>query len=166
MRLKFTIVAMLSGALSACSLSIQPVGSLVMLKGSMPAAPMAADNVEILIGKAEKSYEVVALVNASVDVMDYTYIAEYEAAVLSELRQQAARAGADAVMNIEREVVSGGTLVTTSRYGSAWGAELESTQQPAHDGIIQHQSSQSTRISQSYTVYFRGQAIKYKPVTP
>lgn len=160
---KMTLVLALSGLLTACSLSIEPTGSLVMLKGGLPAAAVAEDSVEILIGKPEKPHEVVALVNASVDVMDYTYIAEYEAAVLTELRRQAARAGANAVMNIEREVVSGGTLVTTSSYGSAWGTEFEPEKQQSRDALIQHHANQSTRISQSYTVYFRGQAIRYTP---
>lgn len=148
--------------LSACSFSIHTSGGAVLLQPQQVLSPSLPEQVTLYIEQPDAAYDVVALVQASADVMDYGYIAEYETAVLQELRQQAANVGAHGVIEIVREVVSDGAMVTTDSYGSGWNIKAV-PDEPRSSKFVQHHSTQSSKVSQQYTVYFRGKAIRLKP---
>ena len=147
--------------LAGCSLNIYTSGSMVMLKGSPPTIEQPqTDHIEILLSPPEQAYEVIALVNASADLMDYSFIAEYEAAVIEELRKQAALAGADALLNITREIVRGDVLVTTDSYGDYWLNQYVEDGKLIHPGFARPHATHSTKVSRSFTIFMRAQAIR------
>jgi len=167
MSLRILGIVLVLVCLVGCSVGIHTSGSVVMLKESKLDQPQAnVDAVEVFIGVPEKPYDVVALVHASADVMDYSYMAEYESALFIELRTQAVKAGANGIINVVREVVSGGALVTTDSYGSDWVGSYTHKDLQHHDGLAQPRKGpvmQSTHISNNYSVHFRAQAIRFKP---
>ena len=161
--MKTILIFIMVAVLSACSLSIQTHGSVVKLKGGAASEPLLAEQVELFIEVPEEAHDVVALVQASANVMDYSFIAEYEAAVLTELRQQAASIGAAGIVNITREVVSDGAVLITDTYGTGWFVHDK------HGELLHHQHAlpaqhltRSTKLSQNYAIYVRGQAIIFK----
>ena len=86
-------------------------------------------------------------------------IAQAEAAALEELKKQAASAGADGVIEITREVLSGDTLISTSGWGGTpfVAAPMTDAQLLA---LRTRPTQQTTSITSYYTINFRAQAIK------
>ena len=64
-----------------------------------------------------RPYRVVALVGASASFLGFGDVAAADGAALEKLREQAAIAGADAVIEIQRELYLGGVLITSTSLG-------------------------------------------------
>ncbi len=151
--------------LLGCSIGIQTSGSTVMLKGDKRDQNQIEHRaVEVFLEPPERAFDVVALVYASAEVVDPRFVAEYESALFAELRAQAVRAGAEGIINIVREVVSDGTLVTVDNYGLGW-VHKGGLHSSGEDLWLHYEGlpgRQLTRIANHYSVLFRAQAIRFK----
>ncbi len=166
----YSFFSMMVILLTSCSLGMNVTGSAVMLKGDLPVQPLPVEQVQILLETGNIDYQVLALVNASVSLAEPMDIAIAEGKVLQELKNQAALAGANGILEVVREVLVGDALISTMRYGTVDGHRLldhnvldrdrhDLTQAlPIDYGSI---DSSRTSISQSYTVYFRGKAVRF-----
>lgn len=72
--------------------------------GSYMRAPVTVDEVQMHFRPVDRAHTVVALLDAQADTRTFVTIEEAEAAVYERLREQAARFGATAVIDIERTV--------------------------------------------------------------
>ncbi|NOY71855.1 MAG: hypothetical protein GXP14_05675 [Gammaproteobacteria bacterium] len=166
----YSFISMAVVLLTGCSLGMSVTGSAVMLKGDLPMQPSPVEQVQILLETENIDYQVVALVNASVSLAEPVDIAIAEGKVLQELKNQAALAGANGILEVVREVLVGDALISTMRYGGVDGhspLDHNTLDHDRHDLTqtlpIEYSSIDSSRtsISQSYTVYFRGKAVRF-----
>ncbi len=146
--------------LTGCSsFGIPATGSLVMLKGEVPIQPLPVGQVQLILNAENQDYQIVALINASASVGESVDIAIAEGKALQELKQQAAQAGANGIIDIVREVLAGGTLTSTMKYGET--DNHNNLRINGHnDKDRQTISTGQTSVSRSYTVYFRGKAVR------
>jgi len=128
-----------------------------MLKGSPPAMAGAAEDVSIFLEKPEKPFKVIALVNSSVQMDDYSSMAEGEGAALERLKQQAALAGADGIINITREIMDKGTVISSSSWTSA--DTLDGGRRHPHS--VTGSDYDYTSLYRYYSISFRGEAISF-----
>ncbi|VAW84715.1 hypothetical protein MNBD_GAMMA16-2005 [hydrothermal vent metagenome] len=150
--------------LNGCSLSMNTTGSMTMLKGEAPIQPLPIEQVQLILTTEKQDYQVVALITASVSATEPEYIAVAEGKALQELKHQAAQAGANGVIDVVREVLVGGALASTTSFGyiddHSIGnrniLDIEDHLQREHNVV----SSSQTSVSRSYTVYFRGKAVR------
>jgi len=154
--------------LTGCSLGMQATGSVVMLKGEAPIQPTPVEQVQLILNTKNKEFHIVALINASASVAEPKQIAIAEGKALQELKNQAAQAGANGVIDVVREVLVGDALISTMNYGRIDDFSIgdHATHNNDKHGIAQilhreHQtiSTGQTSVSRSYTVYFRGKAV-------
>jgi hypothetical protein len=134
--------ALLALLVCACA-----TGSSVMLRGALPEHPgRTKEQIELFVQPPQRSYRVIALVSASASFAGFGGVAGAEEAALDELKRQAARAGADAVIEIRREIYLGGVLISSTRLNRSPVAVVES----------------SGSASTSPGVHFLGKAIKFE----
>ncbi len=163
-----TLIAVI--LLTGCSLGMKATGSVVMLKGEAPIQPTPVEQVQLLLDTKKEGYDIVALINASASVTESKQIAIAEGRALQELKHQAALAGANGVVDVVREVLVGDALISTMNYGRIddfnIGDYTTSQDHGAH-GVTQvpyreYQTINTgqTSVSRSYTVYFRGKAVR------
>lgn len=146
--------------LGACAAPFRTSGGVVMLSGLKPATPAPIETVQLFVTPPGTPYKKIALVTSSVPVSGNYGVAQAEAAALEELKKQAASAGADGVIEITREVLSGDTLISTS----GWGGTPFVAAAPMTDAQLlalrTRTTQQTTSITSYYTINFRAQAIK------
>ncbi len=152
-----------------CSIGIQTRGSVVLLKGNeREQSQSEPHSIEVFLEAPERAFDVIALVYASAEVVDPRFVAEYESALFTELRRQAARVGADGIINVVREVLSDGTLVTVDNYGLDWvykGGVHEGLHSHSEEAWLHYEGlpgRQLTRIANHYSILFRAQAIRLR----
>lgn len=133
-------------------------GSTVMLKGSPPARPVSVEDVSIFLEPPGKPFSVLALVSSSVRMYDYSSVAEGEGAALERLKQQAALAGADGVINMTREIMDHGTVVQSTAWTSA--TAIHHGKRGFPHPVDAWDSSQSS-LYRNFSISFRGEAIKF-----
>lgn len=127
-------------------------GSTVMLNGAPPENPTkTAVQIELLLEPPAKAYTVIALVTASAKTQ-FGDVAGAEGSALEQLKAQAAAAGADAVMDIERQVLSGGQVVSSGAYGRSAGTAA------SRQGV----AFGSGAFTAQYYISFNAKAIKYR----
>ena len=144
--------------ISGCA-SFDPVtGSTVMLKGSPPAKAADVGNVSIFLERPEKPFNVLALVSSSVRMYDYSSVSEGEGAALERLKQQAALAGADGIINITREIMDHGTVVQSTAWTSA--TAIHHGKRGFPHPVDGWDSSQSS-LYRYFSISFRGEAITF-----
>ena len=124
-------------------------GGTVMLAGKAPEKSKATDEVELFLDSPKKPYKVIALVNSSRSGSD---LGLSEGMALEKLKEQAAQAGADGIVEIQREVMDGGAVVSSGAYGRA--TATENTARASAGGI--------GSLIRTYTVVFRGKAIRFE----
>lgn len=92
-------------------------GSTKILDGAEPVEAVSPETVELLVDEPQRSYKKIAQVTASAKIdareIGYRYSVTKPAAVaaLSRLRKQAAKVGADGILNICREERCGGYVI-------------------------------------------------------
>ena len=134
-------LGLLTLILSACA-----TGSTVMLTGDMPEKSLKAkDQIELFVQPPVRAHKVIALVSASASFAGFGGVAGAEGAALEKLKEQAALAGADGVMEIQREIYLGGVLISSTSLD----------QKPV--GVVKSFGSASAFPG----VSFRGKAIKF-----
>ncbi len=138
------IAALLGGCIAT--------GSTVMLNGTPPEKPAkTATQIELLLEPPAKAYTVIALVTASAKTQ-FGDVAGAEGSALEQLKAQAAAAGADAVVEIERQVLSGGQVVSSGAYGRSVGTAA------SRQGFAFGSGS----FDAQYYISFNAKAVKYK----
>lgn len=142
---------------SGCASFERVSGSTVMLKGSPPAMTGVAEDVSIFLEKPEKPFKVIALVTSSVRMDDYASVAEGEGAALERLKLQAAFAGADGIINITREIMDQGTIVSSTSWTSATAFDGERRFPRSFAGT----DYDYTSLYRYYSINFRGEAISF-----
>lgn len=164
-RLKLLASCAMILMLGACAAPFRTSGGVVMLSGLKPATPAPVETVQLFVTPPNTSYKKIALVTSSVPVSGNYGIAQAEAAALEELKKQAASAGADGVIEITREVLSGDTLISTSGWGGTpfIAAPMTDAQLLA---LRTRPTQQTTSITSYYTINFRAQAIKLESRQP
>lgn len=141
--------------LGGCSLGLHATGSTVMLSGIRPPAPSSIEKVQIFLEQPKQPYEAVALVNSSIQIGGQGNFPEAEAAALEKLKQQAAAAGADGVIDVVREVVRGDTLISSTAFDTT-------TRLNGAPDLKTQQGTGYTSLSQTYSINYRGKAVKFK----
>jgi len=130
-------------------------GGTVMLVGSAPDEPTPIENVQIFLEPPTRAFQVIALVNSSADTDDFMSTSGAETAALEKLREQAAIAGADGLIDINREVIENGAVISTSAWGAASATAVGST------ATATGNSSGIGSLFRSYSIGFRANAIKF-----
>jgi len=157
--MKNTIILIMLVMLSACSVTSQVSGSHVSLNAiSNQLQAIPSEQVTIFLETPQPSYQTIALVSANATISGYSNVSAMEAELLEELRRQAASIGANGVMNIVREVMSGDQVITTSTWGTTARATHELTTQ-LRQPILDRQ--RQSVVSSDYLIIYRGQAISY-----
>ena len=133
--------------LSACFIWGCASGSTVMLSGIAPEMPTPLEQIKLFIEPPDQPYAVIALVNATADTEDFRSVAQAEGAALEKLKEQAAKAGADGVTDIVREMLDGGLVIYS-----------DSLRNYYHEHRNTHSS---TTLSRSYAISYKGKAIKF-----
>lgn len=148
-------------------------GSTVMLGGAKPAEKIPVEQVRLHLTPPTGHYEDVALIRASANVNDFLSINDAEAAALEKLKEQAAEAGADGVVDIQQEVVENGTVVSSSAWGRgrAYGGTIQIGNYENRSGIASAEAGSVTTARVSRTIVFRAKAVRggtvsTAPVTP
>jgi len=142
---------------AGCAVEYVATGSTVMLSGSPPAYGRSPETVTLFIDPPDRKYTVVAMVTASIRLDDYSDIAGAEALALEQLRREAAKAGSDGVMDIQREVMDRGAVVLSS----SW---KHSHTYRDRDDLIRYATrddSDLISLNRAYSLVFRGKAIKF-----
>ena len=143
--MKHFMAVILVTALTGCA-----TGGTVMLSGKAPTTPSkTADEVELFLTVPTKPYKVIALINSSRSGSD---IGLSEGMALEKLKDQAAQAGADGIIEIQREVMDGGAVISSGAYGQA---SLNQNNVRASAGGI-------GSLIKTYTIVFRGKAVKFE----
>ncbi len=141
--------------LSGCA-----TGGTVMLSGTPPASPTPIEKIEIFLEKPDKKYKVIALITASADTDDFLSVSHAEKAALEKLKEQAARAGADGIIDIYREVLEGGSVVSSTVWGSATGTAYGRGGYTT--GYAHGTGGGFGALFKSYSIGFRAKAIKFQ----
>jgi len=119
-------------------------GSTVMLVGNAPEVSTPVEQVRLFLEPPTRGYTVIAVVQASAESDDFNSISIAEGAALKKLKEQAAAAGADGVVDIIREIMDGGVVIYSDSLGD-YPRNLHST----------------TTLSRSFSINFRGKAVKF-----
>lgn len=118
-----------------------------MLVGEVPERSLKTkDRIELFVAPPGRAHRVIALVSGSATFAGFGGVAGAEGTALEKLKEQAALAGADGVIEITRELYLGGVLVSSTSLG----------QKPV--GTVQSFGSASALPG----VGFRGKAIKFE----
>ncbi|MDH4233839.1 MAG: hypothetical protein OEV15_01715 [Gallionella sp.] len=152
-------ISFLSSILLAGCLVQTPIsGGMVMLAGTPPATAANPNDVQLFLDTPKFSYSTIALVTASATVYTSSNVAEIEAGVVRKLKEQAATAGANGVIEIVRELRDGATNIS----GSTWKSVTKQKNVAGNNEMNQIQSHQDNNdsISNSYLLIYRGKAIK------
>lgn len=150
LRTSFAAALLAAAALIGCS-----SGSTVMMSGSKPATAVPVEQVRLYTETPRSNYQTVALITASAEVGTYLSIDRAEAAALDRLKEEAAEAGADGVMEIERDLVENGTVTSTSVWGR--GSRVD-----WNNGMttVSARAGAQTSTYVSRTIVFRAKAIR------
>lgn len=127
-------------------------GGTVMLSGSPPAEPRQVEEIEIYLEKPNRQYKVIAMIIASAETDDFLSVAHAEKAALEKLKEQAAQAGADGIIDIYREVMQSGAVVSSTAWGTAHG----------NDSLVHGTGGGFGALFRSYSIGFRAKAIKFE----
>lgn len=98
------------------------------------------------------------MVEATATINKYSNIADVESGLLSELRSQAALAGANGLIDVIRETLVGGVVMSSTEWGTI------TKNSPAihfYPKVIQARHDRSGSISQGYFLVYRAKAIRH-----
>ncbi|MGW8323834.1 MAG: hypothetical protein ACWGSD_20020 [Thermodesulfobacteriota bacterium] len=142
---------------AGCATEYVATGSMVMLSGGPPPYPKAVESVTLFIDPPERKFTAVAMVTASIRLDDFLDIAAAEAMVLEQLRREAATAGSDGVVDIQREVMYRGAVVISSswKHSRGYGDRDEFVRYATRD------ESDILSLNRAYSLIFRGKAIRF-----
>jgi len=123
-------------------------GNTVLFSAAIPDRETTPEEVVLFANTPDCEFRVIALVTAAARIDDASFAGDRERAALERLKRQAARAGADGVIHIQREIVSGGVLRSSAEWTGLDQAEAES------------EISRETSEGNSRQIRFRGEAIR------
>ena len=154
--MRFITTTIIAFLLFGCAFPREISGSFVRLDTASPSTKTSPADVKIFLDKPQQKYQVVALVEASSTIHEYSNVADIEGALLSELRAQAALAGANGLVDIVRETLVGETVISTTE----WGTITKSATPHLNPKIIQSRHDQLGSVSQGYLLIYRAKAIR------
>jgi len=147
--------------LSSCS-----SGGFVMLNGAAPKKARAIETIELFLKHPKKSYKVIALLNSSADTQRQLYGSSSKAKsnALNELKKQAAKTGADGIIDIIEEVFINGEQISSTAWGNA-NINLSGNTNGNSEVVNGSASASSFGFGQVFTsreYIYKGKAIKFK----
>lgn len=141
-----------------CSTTSYIDGSSVLLAPQgASVSTISPDDVTIYLQPPEQSYEPVALVVASATVSSYSDVALTEAELIRELKRQAAATGANAVIDVVREVIAGDQVISISGWGIASRSDIIDADRRLKNIITD--TRQQGVITSDYLIIYRGKAV-------
>lgn len=151
----------LAGLSALCALGCEtpaPTGTTVPTEFGVLVAPESArpDRVALYFAPADRPYRVLGVVTAATTNFGYASLAEAEGGALEHLRFQAALVEADAVIDIERQLIDTGS----------WTTYYEDVFLERHDGDVRRSGgfrsiSGSARENRDIEVNIRGRAVRW-----
>jgi len=143
---------------TGCATGPIVTGSAIVLDQQQPIPQQLASNqVTLYLSPPLKQYQPIAMVTASGHMGHYSDLSRLESALVEELRKQAASIGANGIMQIEKEILTGQTVISRSAWREIPPAE-RTHQPPPPLANARLETSQKT-ISSEYSVIYRGKAI-------